>query len=55
MYHLFHICTISFLSCYDIAYKYHVYNNIFMVLLISELAKNWTHCAETYFFAFWFL
>ena len=27
-----------------------MFRNIFMVLLISELAKKWKHCAETYFF-----
>ena len=50
---LFNICTISFLSCYDIGCT--TFRNIFMVLLISELAKKWTHCAETCFFVwFWF-
>ena len=48
---LFNICTISFLSCYDIGCT--MFRIIFMVLLISALATI-GHRNETYFFGFWF-
>ena len=44
---MINICTISFLSCYDIGCI--MFRNMYIVLLISDLAKKWTHCAETYF------
>ena len=36
---LFNICTITFLSCYDIGCTIDIFRYTFMVLLISALAK----------------